>query len=102
MISPTVGRVVWVIRPRETTDIEQPEAAFVTYVHSDRMINVAGFDHNGNPFKMTSLTLVQDDDPKPEWEFACWMPYQKGQAAKHEAQEANQRQSNAQAVSALG
>ena len=31
-------------------------------------------------------TLLQDDDLKPEGgRFAVWMPYQIGQAAKHEA-----------------
>lgn len=88
MITPTIGRVVWVIRPYETTDIKQPEVGFVTYVWNDYLINVAGFDHNGLVFTITSLALVQDDEPKPEGNFACWMPYQKGQAAKTEALEA--------------
>lgn len=88
MITPTVGRVVWVIRPFITTDIKQPEVGLITYVWSDGMINVAGFDHNGEPFKISSLVLLQDDEPKPEGNFACWMPYQKGQAAKTEALEA--------------
>lgn len=87
MIIPTIGRVVWVIRPYDTLDIKQPEVGLVTYVHSDRCINVAGFNSNGTPFSLTSLTLVQDDEPKPEGNFACWMPYQKGQAAKTEALE---------------
>jgi hypothetical protein len=82
MISPTIGRVVWIVRPFDTTDIKQPEVGLVTYVWSDHLINVAGFDHNGKPFVLTSLYLVQDDEPKPEGNFACWMPYQKGQAAK--------------------
>jgi hypothetical protein len=83
-IQPTVGRVVWVIRPRDTDDVNQPEAALVTYVHGTdgRHINVAGFDHQGNPFKRTSLHLVQDGEAKPEGDFAAWMPYQVGQAAK--------------------
>ena len=87
MIIPTIGRVVWVIRPFETLDIKQPEVGLVTYVHGDgRYINVAGFNSNGDPFKLTSLWLVQDDEAKPEGvPFACWMPYQKGQAAKTEA-----------------
>lgn len=88
MIKPTVGRVVWVIRPHSSLNIQQPEVGFVTYVHGDRCINVAGFNSNGLPFQLTSLTLVQDDEPKPEGNFACWMPYQKGQAAKTEALEA--------------
>ncbi len=81
MIKPTVGRVVWVVRPHDTTDIKQPEAGTVVYVFNDHLINVAGFDHNGNSFKLTSLALVQDDEPKPEGKFACWMPYQKAVAA---------------------
>jgi hypothetical protein len=84
MITPTIGRVVWVIRPYDTVDIKQAEVGFVTYVWGDRMINVAGFSHNGTPFVITYLPLVQDDEPKPEGNFACWMPYQKGQAAKTE------------------
>lgn len=85
MITPTVGRVVWVIRPAESLDIKQPEVGFIIYVWNDHMINVAGFNSNGTPFSSTSLALVQDDEPKPEGKFACWMPYQKGQAAKYEA-----------------
>jgi hypothetical protein len=85
-IVPTVGRVVWVIRPLETLDIKQPEVGLVTYVHGDgRYINVAGFNSNGTPFSLKSLYLVQDGEAKPEHNFACWMPYQKGQAAKTEA-----------------
>lgn len=88
MITPTIGRVVWVIRPTDTLDIKQPEVGLVTYVHNDHCINVAGFNSNGTPFALTSLWLVQDDEAKPEGNFACWMPYQKGQAAKTEALEA--------------
>lgn len=88
MITPTVGRVIWVVRPSETNDIKQPEVGLVAYVHGDHCINVAGFDHDGRPFSVTSLALVQDDEPKPEGNFACWMPYQKGQAAKTEALQA--------------
>lgn len=87
MIKPTVGRVVWVVRPAFTNDIAQPEVGLITYVHDDHLINVAGFDHNALPFIQTSLPLVQDGEPKPEGNFACWMPYQKGQAAKAEALE---------------
>jgi hypothetical protein len=87
VITPTVGRVVWVFRPNDTNDPKQPEAALISYVWHDRMVNVAGFDHNGYPFGLTSLPLVQGDEPKPEGNFAAWMPFQKGQAAKTEALE---------------
>ena len=84
IIKPTVGRVVWILGRSGSLDKTQPEAAFVTYVHGDRLINVAGFNANGVPFALTSLTLVQPEDPAPEWQYATWMPYQKGQAAKTE------------------
>jgi hypothetical protein len=87
VIVPTVGRVVWVHRPHDSIDVKQPEVALVTYVHDDRLINVAGWNANGTPFTLTSLTLVQPDEPKPEGNFAAWMPFQKGQAAKTEALE---------------
>lgn len=83
MIVPTVGRVVWAIRPSDSLDIKQPEVALVTYVHGDRLINVVGWNSNGILFALTSLPLVQDDEPKPEGNFAVWMPYQKEQAAKN-------------------
>lgn len=81
IITPTVGRVVWVIRPRDSLDVGQPEEGSIVYVHSDRLINVAGHNANGEPFALTSLPLIQDGEPKPEGNFACWMPYQKSQAA---------------------
>ncbi len=75
MIKPTIGRVVYFF-----ADFDQPEPfpALITYVHSDVLINVAGFDHNGNPFKATSVTLEQPEDETAETTSrrATWMPYQ--------------------------
>lgn len=91
MIKPTIGRVVWLYGAHKGTvhDVREPLCAFVVHVWGDRMINVAYFDSNGAHHAETSVTLLQDDDPKPEHQpFACWMPYQKGQAAKYEALEA--------------
>jgi hypothetical protein len=87
MIKPTIGRVVWIRNRPETIDALQPEVALVTYVHSDTNVNVAGFDANGDPFKLTSLFLKPDDYKEadaPSFQHAEWMPYQKGQAAKTE------------------
>ena len=81
MIVPTIGRVVLVHRGQS----DQAEPALVSYVWSERMINVGGFDRNGTPFAYCSLLLLQDDDVEPEsGVFAEWMPYQKTQAAKAE------------------
>lgn len=83
MITPTVGRIVWFEDGARKT-----QAAIITYVLSDSLINVAVFDPNGIPFAKTSITLVQDQvDPVP-FPYCRWMPYQKGQAAKTEALEA--------------
>lgn len=79
MIKPTIGRVVLVHRGQSA----QAEPALICYVHSDRCINVGGFDCNGNPFAATSLQLLQDDETPTNLNYyAEWMPYQVAQAAK--------------------
>ena len=90
MISPSIGRVVW-FWPTKEVDVpepEQPNAALVVYVWGDRMVNLVVFDSNGNSRGETSVTLLQDDDvPNACGRFASWMPYQVGQAKKHEAED---------------
>lgn len=90
MISPTVGRVVWLYGAFGTNiDYKQPFAATVAFVHGDREINVGYLCHVGHTYQAEKVILLQDDDAKPEGKpFATWMPYQKGQAAKTEALEA--------------
>jgi hypothetical protein len=88
MIKPTIGRVVLVNIP----GFLQQWPALIAFVHSDRLINVGGFDNSGNPLALTSVPLLQDDDLKPEGIHAEWMPYQKGQAAKTEQAEAAARE----------
>lgn len=89
MIKPTVGRVIWYWHPGAHHE-DQPWPALITFVHSDNMINVGGFNKNGNPFADTSVLLHQDDqsygDPGGGG-WAAWMPFQRGQAAKIEALE---------------
>lgn len=90
MIEPTVGRIVWLYEASGANhDLQQPFAASVVFVWSPRIINVGYFDHDGNVHSLRSVTLLQDEDAKPDGQaFACWMPYQKGQAAKTEAAQA--------------
>ena len=87
MIQPTIGRVVW-FQPAHSDgvpDLEQPLSASIAYVHSDRCINIGYLDANGIAHNATSVTLLQDDDPVPATGYyAKWMPYQVGQAKKHE------------------
>lgn len=80
MIKPTIGRVVWFREVQE--EAAQPKSALICFVHSDTEVNLAVFDHNGNPFSMRKVTLYQGEGPRPEGIFAEWMPYQIGQAAK--------------------
>ena len=90
MIVPTIGRVVWFwpAKGAHEPKVEQPNAALIAYVHSDRMVNLAVFGADGSPCGETSVTLLQDDDKPPSvGRFASWMPYQVGQAKKHEAED---------------
>jgi hypothetical protein len=77
MIVPTIGRVVWVTRGKS----DQKEPALISYVWSDTVINVGGFNRDGVPFSHTSLRLVQDEAaPTDGTSYAEWMPYQKSVA----------------------
>ncbi len=94
-IAPTIGRVVW-FHPSESTGEasfalhgnDQPYAAIVAHVHSDRLVNLTVFDANGTAHSRTSVELVQDGGTVPGYGYYCeWMPYQKNQAAKTKAAE---------------
>lgn len=67
MIKPTVGRVVWFFAPNDPiqADKSQPLDAHIVYVHSDTVINIAGFDQNGMPFAKTSVFLWADPNITP-------------------------------------
>jgi hypothetical protein len=87
MIKPSVGRIVW-WRQLDGVHDEQPFAAMVTYVHSDRLVNLVVFDHFGIARPKASVQLVQEGDAQPAvGGYAEWMPYQIGQAKKHEPAE---------------
>lgn len=91
MIKPTVGRVVW-FWPASTTPKgdpgAQPLAATIAYVHTDTNVNLTVHDRNGEIYPLTSVPLWHGDGESPNHPHCEWMPYQKGQAAKTEALEA--------------
>ena len=88
MIPPTVGRKVWYSPTAADADFstklgEQPFDATIVYVHSDRRVNLACFNHRGYPLLRQGVTLLQDEDaPTPGGGHCSWMPYQIGQAKK--------------------
>lgn len=85
MIKPTVGRVVWYhpeFVPDSVTN-ERTFAAIVAHVWSDTCVNLAVFDSNGVPYNRTSVFLFQGEGERPGSQYAEWMPYQIGQAAKN-------------------
>jgi hypothetical protein len=88
MIKPTIGRVVW-FYPTGHKAGEQPLAAIVAHVWSDTCVNLAVFDANGRPMPNppTSVLLLQEGNERPTGGNFCeWMPYQIGQAKKHETE----------------
>ncbi len=88
MIKPSIGRVLW-FYDENHSEGDQPKTALVCHVWSDTCVNLAVFDTNGNPTPgRTSVLLHQGEGERPARMFAEWMPYQIGQAAKHEKDEA--------------
>ena len=88
MIQPTVGRVVWFYKFNAVSGHQGPLAAHVCKVHSDTCVNLMVIGESGVPYAETSVRLIQGIEEVPAGNYCCWMPYQKGQAAKTEALEA--------------
>lgn len=85
MIHPTIGRKVWYWPNGEGVNHSSGQAydATVVYVYTQGLVNLVVRDHQGNQFPKLCVTLAQDREAQPgECE---WMPYQKAQAAKHDA-----------------
>jgi hypothetical protein len=86
-IEPTVGRVVYYIEFEGAT----PLAAIIAYVNPNAsdFVNLMVIDVYGMPNSRTAVPLSQDDNGySVVYPHAEWMAYQKGQAAKTEALEA--------------
>ena len=92
MIVPTNGRVMWyhpMGQPEIVQhDVSKPLTAHVVHVWGDHMVNVVVLDSNGTAHPRTSVPIVQDGSPYTAGPspYLEWMPYQKGQAAKHDAE----------------
>ncbi len=91
MITPTVGRVVWFYPGDKDQCVRHgngPLAATIAHVWGDRMVNIGYLDSNGVHRIRTSVRLVQPEDSQviddASIGFCMWMPYQVGQAKKHE------------------
>jgi hypothetical protein len=90
VITPTVGRVVW-FHPGRFDDLTAPEgqplAAIVARVWGDRMVNLSVCDKDGEWHRRTSVPLRQPEDEADQNgnSYCEWMPYQIGQAKKHDA-----------------
>jgi len=78
MISPKVGSLV-LFHPFAAVERGadyQPHAAIVTFVHSDRLVNLAVFNSGGGSYGREAVSLLQDDDqpPRGKTPFADWIP----------------------------
>lgn len=87
MIIPTVGRIVWFFEVKN--DVKQPEqAAIITAVWNNTLINVNVFSTNGPVREERSIELVQPNSEKASIEQWCeWMPYQTKKATGSESGE---------------
>ncbi len=94
IIPPGVSRKVW-YRPfghnrtlLGVFDDSQPCDATITYVWSERLVNLRVTGPTGAVQQFNSVPLLQEGDAVPAIEhggYAQWMPYQQGQAKKAEA-----------------
>jgi hypothetical protein len=84
LIKPTIGRVVWYHPDAPHT---QPWAALVCFVHDEKTVNLTVFDDFGLGKAKLNVPLMQEGDDKPIGMYCEWMPYQIGQAKKHEEKE---------------
>lgn len=89
-IIPTVGRIVlcYYNDGRGFDESQTPMAAIIAYVWKDDLITVAVFDHSGRTFSLPCIKLLEEGERAPPDEarqhYCRWMPYQIGQAKKHE------------------
>lgn len=88
MIKPSIGRIMWYWPEKEHRE-DQPWAAIVTYVRGDNMVNLAVWNSDSHGQPKHSVPVVQEGSPYTAGDspYVEWMPYQIGQAKKHEAED---------------
>ncbi len=73
-IPPVIGSPVLFWQSRELElDRAQPEAATVTYVHSESLVNLQVINHNGHARSECSVYLWQSGGPEPHFPY-CKCP----------------------------
>jgi hypothetical protein len=89
MIEPGIGRIVH-FYPAGHAPGDLPHAAMIVGIRDARTINLAIFTPEGHQYRGLDVLLIQDDsDVRPtDRGYAEWMPFQKGQAAKTDALQA--------------
>ena len=81
VIKPTIGRVVWYYyKPKQ----DQPMAAVISWVHTDKLVNLTVSDKGRHMSGSLEIPLVQANEEIPGDPYCTWMPYQIGQAKKAE------------------
>ncbi len=95
IIKPTVGRLVHVyidgyyaLNYQPELAIDTPLAAVITRVLGDRQVNLTVFNHDGKTYPLQDVCLVNGGKVPNGQNYADWMPFQKGQAARTDAAEA--------------
>lgn len=83
-IIPTVGRIMWYGGDPYFNSGEPLAAIVVAVVAAGQLVNLAVFDAEGSLHGRKGVLVVQEGEKPPEGSFACWMPFQIGQAAKTE------------------
>ncbi|MBN8995930.1 MAG: hypothetical protein J0H94_11955 [Rhizobiales bacterium] len=69
-MKPTVGRIVHFYR--RSPGAPEPSAAIITKVHSDTIVNLMTFPHDGNPNPSTPMTTVALVEPDQAHALPVW------------------------------
>jgi hypothetical protein len=60
--TPSVGRIIHIFGRHAVAPKYQPEAAIISYVHTDGTINIGGWDSFGMPFAANHVAIGKNPD----------------------------------------